>query len=155
MPGIDQSIIVPARRLHFTLGVMSLVDQSDRRVQPGTGGNPSRNVQRGKESSTLSASATGDAPPLTVKDAIALLRGLAPTIRELLGSKPFRIPLERMDIMKPDRGNPHKAHVLWVGPSMDSPEGIQLKKACGKFRLIKSRVKFKFLIQSRCYTGYV
>ena len=98
IPGLDATIVVPARRLHFTLGVMSLdLDEP---------------------------SAAGKAPR-TLDAAKKLLREVKPKITELLGGNTFRVPLNSLDIMKPEAGDRARAHVMWVGPT----EGEGLKNA--------------------------
>ena len=52
----------------------------------------------------------------SLSSAIEFLQSLRPRILDLLENKQLLVPLEEMDIMKPDRGDPEKAHVLWVGP---------------------------------------
>ncbi|EIN12157.1 hypothetical protein PUNSTDRAFT_130426 [Punctularia strigosozonata HHB-11173 SS5] len=92
--GLHESVLVNPRRLHLTLGVMSLA---------GTG--------------TGTGTSSDTPPQKTLYDACAFLRVLRPQIlRELHGS-PLRVPLTSMDIMKPERGNPERAHVLWAGPA--------------------------------------
>ncbi|KAH7884930.1 kinase A anchor protein [Phlebopus sp. FC_14] len=102
VPGLDPSIAVAPRRLHLTLGVMSLVES----VSPG-------------DSLTE--------PPKTLSEALALLSSLGPRIKESLAENHLCVPLQRMDIMKPDRGDPDNAHVLWLGPSFDTEDALRLK----------------------------
>lgn len=46
---------------------------------------------------------------------------------ELLGGERLRVGLERMDIMRPDRGDSSRAHVMYVGPMLDSEDAKRLK----------------------------
>jgi activating signal cointegrator complex subunit 1 len=107
--GLHPSIIVPPRRLHLTLGVMSL-DQS-----------------------ILSQEETGSPSiePPTLERASSLLASLQPSILQLLGDRPLQVGLEQMDILKPEKGKPGSGHVLFVGPDLKSPDGIRLKRVCG------------------------
>lgn len=84
IPGLDRSVIIPARRLHLTLGVMSL-----------------------------------DAEPTsrTLDGALALLHQVRPQVMQLLNGQKLRVAFRSMDIMKPERGDLERAHVMWVGPS--------------------------------------
>ncbi|KAI0317856.1 hypothetical protein OF83DRAFT_1163714 [Amylostereum chailletii] len=82
--GFDPSIVVLPRRLHFTLG------------------------------------------------AITLLSTLRPRIMELLDGHKLRAGLERMDILKPERGDPKSAHVLYVGPDLASDDGLRLLAVGGR-----------------------
>lgn len=104
--GLDNSVIIPARRLHFTLGVMSL-DSSQ------------AEANKGPETSSKTS------PSLS--SAIELLHNLRPQILSRLNNKPLSAALEAMDIMRPDGGDPERAHVLWVGPSLtnDGPSASQ------------------------------
>lgn len=65
--------------------------------------------------------------------AISLLNSLRPRILEALGGQPLRIPLTVLDIMKPERNDPARAHILYTGPSEDdliSVNGQRLKNVC-------------------------
>lgn len=97
LPGIDRGIVIAPRRLHLTLGVMTLDNSSGR----------------------------------TLADAQALLWRLRPRIMELLNGHGLCIPLTEMNIMNPDRGNADNAHVLWLGPSMDTKDAQRLKSVSG------------------------
>ncbi|CCM05511.1 uncharacterized protein FIBRA_07734 [Fibroporia radiculosa] len=104
IPGLDQSIVIPARRLHFTLGVMSLdID-----------GATTSNVQ-GTSLRTLGA-------------ALSLLQEIRPRVMEMLGKERLRVGLNCMDIMKPERHDLDRAHVMWVGPGQHGDEAARLKR---------------------------
>lgn len=96
IPGLDSTIVIPARRLHFTLGVMSL---------------------------DLEPAGTGLAPdstrrlPRTLDAARGLLQEIKPKIAGLLCEEKLRVSLDSMDIMKPERGEQGRAHVMWIGPA--------------------------------------
>ncbi|KIJ59283.1 hypothetical protein HYDPIDRAFT_100984, partial [Hydnomerulius pinastri MD-312] len=104
LPGFDRSIVIAPRRLHLTLGVMSLVDAKSSNIAPNGGATK------------------------TLPEALSLLCSLGPRIMEMLSGIRLRVPLQMMDIMKPDRGNPDNAHVLWFGPSLDTEDAQRLKK---------------------------
>lgn len=118
--GLDESVLIPSRRLHFTLGVMSLA-------------------------STLSAAGLEEATDptnqsKTIDDAIRFLHSLKPRVDELLrisSSHPadraqkVRATLDSMDVMKLEKGG--SAHVLWVGPK-DSNLGAIADGGNNKFR---------------------
>ncbi|KAI0693612.1 AKAP7 2'5' RNA ligase-like domain-containing protein [Cerioporus squamosus] len=90
IPGLDSTIIMPARRMHFTLGVMSLHRPSP--TDP-------------------------DAPVRTLEEATKVLQDLKPKILTMLNGERLRVSLDSMDIMKPERGDQKRAHVMWVGPA--------------------------------------
>lgn len=114
--GLDSSIVIPPRRLHLTLGVMSLTDPA----QP-------------------SYPAVGnETPPKTLAAAIALLNALRPRIIGLLQNSPLRVALNRVDIMRPDRGDIEQAHVMWAGPSLANEDARRLKRVSGQFRIALS-----------------
>ncbi|KAG2122443.1 kinase A anchor protein, partial [Suillus cothurnatus] len=96
LPGVDRGIVIAPRRLHLTLGVMTL------------------------ENSLASSRRT-------LADAQALLGTLKTRVMELLDGHSLCIPLTEMNIMNPDRGNADNAHVLWLGPSMDTEDAQRLK----------------------------
>ncbi|KII90527.1 hypothetical protein PLICRDRAFT_536428 [Plicaturopsis crispa FD-325 SS-3] len=100
--GLHESIIIAPRRLHFTLGVMSLAASSK---------------------STASSSAESQ-PASTLDAAISLLQALRPRIIDLLAASPLRVTLDRMSIMPPDRSG---AHVLWLAPNEDNEETRRLR----------------------------
>jgi len=120
--GLDQSVIVPPRRLHLTLGVMSLASTSSA-FGPGGSTNPTAR---------------------TLGDAIRLLETLKPLVHDLVRSlstgpgrtRKVRVALNSMDTMKTEEGG--EAHVLWVGPKdangwgIPDEETIKLKHLCGK-----------------------
>lgn len=113
VPGLDESIVIAARRLHLTLGVMSLTKE-DRNDGSHSG---------------LSGK--------TVPAAIALLEALQPRIADELGGGVLQVPLTRVGIMKPERGNIDKAHVMFAGPAVEEPiseEVDRLKHVCGRYR---------------------
>lgn len=111
IPGLDESIVIAPRRLHITLGVMSLIDSS--------------------EELALSPSPSAE-PPKSVSAALALLAALKPRIRELLAGAPLRVALRHVDIMKPDRGDLARAHVLWAGPSSEGEDMARLRSVAGQ-----------------------
>ena len=69
----------------------------------------------------------------TLCSALALLTALKPRIMAILGDYKLCVPLDRMDIMKPDRGDLDKAHVLWLGPSPESEHASRLSEVCGTY----------------------
>jgi activating signal cointegrator complex subunit 1 len=105
--GLDDKILVSPRRMHMTLGVMSLAES------------PRRNVND-HESNTK-----------TVQAAIELLHQLRPQILEKLGGETLQVGLNSMDIMRPERGDLTKAHVMWAGPTYDNERAKRLKRVCG------------------------
>jgi len=103
VPGLDQTIVIPPRRLHLTLGVMSLEDANN----------------------SIDCQAATN-PRKTLSEALSLLTSLRPQISELLCGAYLKVPLQIMDIMPPGGGNPDRAHVLWLGPSLESEDAQRL-----------------------------
>ena len=101
--------MVAARRMHFTLGVMSL---------------------EAKEAPSKDDAHVGSAEttPNTLEAAAKLLEEIKPDVMALLGGKKLRVSLDLMDIMRPERGDPERTHVVWVGPSE--------KESTDRFRVI-------------------
>ncbi|KAH9831484.1 uncharacterized protein C8Q71DRAFT_782775 [Rhodofomes roseus] len=100
--GLDPTIVVPARRLHLTLGVMSLkkeVSAEQSEAAPASDG--------------AEQSPAVDKP--TLASAIAHLESLKPQIMQLLEGKKLQVELSRIDIMR-FRANIKRANVMWVGP---------------------------------------
>ncbi|TBU21693.1 hypothetical protein BD311DRAFT_677767 [Dichomitus squalens] len=103
IPGLDSTIVTPPRRLHFTLGVMSLDLEQ-----------PSENSEE-RESGHVGASAWKISK--TLEAARGLLREVKPKIIEILGEEKLRVSLDSMYIMPPERGDQERAHVMWIGPA--------------------------------------
>ncbi|KAG9308852.1 kinase A anchor protein [Chiua virens] len=99
LPGLDHTIVIPPRRLHLTLGVMSL-DPED-----------AQSVNSNK----------------TLSEALSLLSSLRPQILELLCGARLNVPLQIMNIMPPEDDDLDKAHVLWCGPSPDNEDAQRLR----------------------------
>jgi len=55
---------------------------------------------------------------------------LKPRIMSILGTHKLRIALDNMDIMKPDRGDLDRAHVLWLGPGLEGEDAMRLSEVC-------------------------
>ncbi|KIJ13191.1 hypothetical protein PAXINDRAFT_81607, partial [Paxillus involutus ATCC 200175] len=107
LPGLDRSIVVAPRRLHLTLGVMSLVDSE-----------PSNAALHNDLSN----------PRKTLPQALSHLETLRPQIAKILSGNHLFVPLQMMDIMQPDGGNPDNAHVLWFGPSSETEDARRLRR---------------------------
>ena len=103
IPGLDPSIVIHPRRLHLTLGVMSLSSTTD----------------------------PADSNTKTVQSALDLLRSLRPQIMRLLAGHTLRVPLNRMHIMNPRRGRLDDAHVLWMGPAHHDEGARRLRAVSG------------------------
>ena len=63
----------------------------------------------------------------TIAHAETVLAGLRPRVLKLLGGQKLRAGLEYMDILKPERGDPGSAHVLYVGPNLQTEDGRRLR----------------------------
>lgn len=98
--------------MHLTLGVMSLED--------------SENSNNALESQAIS-------PRKTLSEALSLLSSLQLQVSELLRGARLKIPLQMMDIMPPDGGDPDKAHVLWFGPSLEDEDAQRLQGVGGEW----------------------
>ena len=89
-PRLDASIVVLARRLHFTLKAMSLDFEE---------------APTGKNKNTTQSPAEKAPVPRTLEAAKSLLRELRPRIVELLGEEALRVLPDCVDIMKPENGD--------------------------------------------------
>lgn len=133
IPGLDESIVISPRRLHITLGVMSLTDASD------------------PPASDHGASGGGeDRPPRTVGAALRLLNELKPQLQEMLAGERLRVALRHVDIMRPDRGDLEKAHVMWAGPPRDSEDARRLRRVAGQSAYTCSSNFRLTVLQSLC-----
>ncbi|KDQ16020.1 hypothetical protein BOTBODRAFT_43642 [Botryobasidium botryosum FD-172 SS1] len=139
IPGLDESIVISPMRLHLTLGVMCLSDDPPRQgpTRSQGVGVGARGDTELPSTSTLSpplpSSVDGSPAPPSVQSALDLLRSLKPRLSQILAPQTqsqtrnpredtwtkVRVPLERMDIMPPEHGDPTRAHVLWLGPSKE------------------------------------
>ena len=104
--GLDTSIMVSPARLHLTLGVMHLVDNSSRHpAQAQTDDN------------------TTDGRVFTIQEAMALLHSLREPVRALLnapgGDGNLRVPLNYAGVLQVERKQKGSSNVFWVGPSPD------------------------------------
>lgn len=105
--GLDPSIVIDPRRVHLTLGVMSLFSST-----------PDPDPTKTNGYKTLAA-------------ALALLQTLAPQIHSILDGNTLKFPLHEMGILKPERGRDKgKANVLWLGPGPGAQENERLEKVC-------------------------
>ena len=69
-----------------------------------------------------------------LQSAVDLLQSLRPNILEILANNPLRVALNTMDIMSPDHGDLSKAHVLWLGPSLNANDDTRrLRAVCGLY----------------------
>ncbi|KAI0369480.1 hypothetical protein BV20DRAFT_968080 [Pilatotrama ljubarskyi] len=118
IPGLDATVVIPPRRMHFTLGVMSLDLDED---APATADVSQAPTQAGQEK-----------PRPTLEAAKQVLQELKPKIAEILGQEPLRVKLDRMDIMKPERRDDERAHVMWLGPAVDGESAKRLKRVAGE-----------------------
>ncbi|KAH0832401.1 hypothetical protein J3R83DRAFT_13435 [Lanmaoa asiatica] len=112
LPGLDRTVVIPPRRLHLTLGVMSLEDS---------------------EASSIAFESQAINARKTLSEALSLLSSLRPQVSELLCGAPLKVPLQMMDIMPPDGGDPDKAHVLWFGPSLENEDAQRLREVGGEW----------------------
>lgn len=65
----------------------------------------------------MSLGLDSDDPARTIDAAAKLLTDLRPRIQELLNGEKLRVSLDCMGILRPDRGDDERAHVMWVGPA--------------------------------------
>jgi activating signal cointegrator complex subunit 1 len=119
IPGLDSSIMVDPVRLHLTLGVMNLVDDT--------------------ASNTSSSSPSGSGQSQTVSAALTLLQSLRPKLQEITLSSGTAVTLDRMGIFtaSSDRVRSN-ARVLWIGPNEEqkanpSKEWKILWDVCGQY----------------------
>ena len=122
--GLDKSVLIPPRRLHLTLGVMSLANTS----------------------STVHTEGTIDSiQPRTPDDAVRFLESLKSRVDDLIRvpvsastdrAQKIRVTLNSMDTMKLEDGG--AAHVLWIGPKDGNSKDItdeetnRLRRVCGE-----------------------
>ncbi|KZV96496.1 hypothetical protein EXIGLDRAFT_733163, partial [Exidia glandulosa HHB12029] len=98
LSGMDASIVILPRRLHMTLGVLSLVKE-DKDIKHPT--------------------------QTTISRALAILERLKPRLHEVATS--MVVPLVSMDIMRPLKGKA-SPHVLYVGPNEEDVKGTSLER---------------------------
>ncbi|KZT69482.1 hypothetical protein DAEQUDRAFT_726430 [Daedalea quercina L-15889] len=110
--GLDQSIVVPARRLHITLGVMDLATDTD---------------QSGPTAASDEAEEGAPEQKPTLASAIAHLESLKPEILNLLAGHKLCVELSTIDIMRSGGASRKRANVVWVGPPHDGELGERLK----------------------------
>ena len=121
--GLDRSIVIDPRRVHLTLGVMRLEKEDAAATACGKDDNATPSAPPFR--TTVNARnplGAGDPPPprRTVSAALALLRSLAPQLAAL---GPARVDLERLGVLKTQKGG-REANMLWVGPrEADESEG--------------------------------
>lgn len=140
--GVDPAICILPRRLHLTLGVMTLYDQpispssasqapsqSSRQYSTGTAGKHSADKTdrsqdfKGVEPISRSPYASQrNKAKLTIPTVVSHLESIRGKIIELLNGEPLMVPLERMDIMHPRTGSLEDAGVLWLGPDLRKGE---------------------------------
>jgi activating signal cointegrator complex subunit 1 len=95
---------------------------------------PAAESSQRKGVSPASMLANSETPPQqlkTLSSALALLAALRPRIMSILSGYRLRVALDRMDIMKPTRGDLDQAHVLWVGPLLEGADAGRLREVCG------------------------
>ncbi|EJD51046.1 hypothetical protein AURDEDRAFT_112070 [Auricularia subglabra TFB-10046 SS5] len=99
--GLDSSVIIPPRRVHITLGVLSLVKEEDK---------------------------IKDASQTTIAKALDILLDLKGRLEEeIAATGPVQVPLVAMDIMRSAKGNA-TPHVLYVGPKEGEVEGTAIQR---------------------------
>ncbi|KAJ7159062.1 kinase A anchor protein [Mycena crocata] len=115
--GLDKSILVDPRRLHFTIGVMTLSSEDS----------PSPETQITDRK--------------TLAEAIALLHSLAPEIKKIT-QELVMLSLDEMGVLKTKR---KQAGVLYLGPSDESNEStIKLRRI---FDLLSQRFRVEGFIE--------
>ncbi|KAL0953332.1 hypothetical protein HGRIS_004577 [Hohenbuehelia grisea] len=130
--GLEPKIAVDPRRIHFTLGVMTL--ESAPETQPSAG--PEGTADAPIEEAVSGTQSSPVLPPKTVQSALALLETLKPAISNILKDgledqdatkPPLSVSLTTLDVLKPDkRGG---ANVLCLGPPVDrEKENIELQQ---------------------------
>lgn len=115
IPNFHPSTLIDRRKLHLTLGVMNLAEPRDTL--------PTRQEAQGGTSSHPEATKS-------VESAVALLVSLRPQILEVIhassnsdpltatdSQRKLAVSLERLDVMPPEKNNPERTHILWVGPN--------------------------------------
>lgn len=100
-------MVLPAR-LHLTLGVMHLADNSYGSQNPAQ-------AQSGDN--------TTDGRVFTIQEALALLQSLREPVRALLnaagGDGNLRVPLNHAGVLQVEKKQKGSSNVFWVGPSPD------------------------------------
>lgn len=125
IPGLDSSIVISARRMHLTLGVMSLTDRRNSSIAPS-------------RSHDLDGT-----PPRELETALRILSGLKPKIVDCLSGGELKVALKRVDIMKPDRGSLEKAHVFWTGPPEEGEDVVRLKTVCRTYTMFHYHITYR------------
>ncbi|KAJ7070127.1 kinase A anchor protein [Mycena amicta] len=115
--GIDKSILVDPRRLHFTLGVMALSTKDSEEPEAEDSETPRKR---------------------TLTEAIALLQSLVPTVNEITQQQPLRISLDNMGVLKTKR---EQAGVLYLGPSSGDAKSEDTVKVLLILDLVSKRFR--------------
>jgi hypothetical protein len=142
IPGLDKSIIVQPSRLHITLGVMALKEDSSH----SDGASRESEVQVTGTTPENLSEPQPDPPPKTISEALTLLEGLRGKITEEMGTREgassnsgtVMVPLNTMGALRTDKKQ--TAHVLWMGPkksqataALDRVSGECRSSACLPF----------------------
>lgn len=92
--------------MHFTLGTMSLEAKEEDELEAPAA-----------DSAQSSKSASNQQPEHTLEAATKVLNDIKEDVKALLHGEKLCVSLDSMDIMRPEKGNPERAHVMWVGPT--------------------------------------
>lgn len=111
--GLDPTIIVPPRRLHLTLGAMSLAK-------------PRRASHAKSPSEAVEQTPATEKP--TLASAVAHLESLTPYVKELLAGEKLRVELGELNTMQ---GRTNRANVMWVGPPKEGEHETRLRAVAG------------------------
>ncbi|KAH8822140.1 AKAP7 2'5' RNA ligase-like domain-containing protein [Flagelloscypha sp. PMI_526] len=127
--GLDETILIRPRRVHFTLGVMSLASRTAARKAS----KPSSSQQHEAPDPAVS---TPIKP--TVDDALAVLKTLEPSIRQAMGSSGFpAINLNTLNVLKSTfnkESGQTTAHVLYAAPKHGTDDYSKLFSLCNLIR---------------------
>lgn len=124
--GLDSSIVISPRRLHLTLGVMSLGSEDNQTIQ--TQVDPSQ--ARGKDGARVM-------PRKSIAAALALLHTLKPDIEFALQSQPLYLCLNEFAVMR--RSPAGESDVMYIGPAATGTKSEQHTRSVGILETVNRR----------------
>ncbi|CAE6470475.1 unnamed protein product [Rhizoctonia solani] len=122
--GLDPSIVISPRRLHLTLGVMSLTAEYNQVTEPQTDPSQERSMNEATPQKSIAA-------------AQALLRSLKPDIESALQGQPLKLCLDEFAVMR--RSPAGEADVMYIGPTATGINSGEHTRSVGVLEMVNRR----------------